>query len=270
MKLSFSTLGCPEWDFAQIVACAEENNIDGLEIRGISDVMDAREIEAFRPENEAATKQRLKKAGIPIIAFGTSCSFHEEENLAQALDEGRGAIDVCSRMGIPNIRVFGNEIPKDESLAQVAARVAGGIGELCRYAQGKGVCVLLETHGDFTSVETLSPVTQALKEFENFGVVWDIAHSDRVYREDWKTFYRFIKPYVRHVHIKDHLRPADGNPLRLQAVGEGEIPILEIVRQMEADGYAGYYSLEWEKKWVKELPEFSVGLESFLRVMMQA
>lgn len=32
-------------------------------------------------------------------------------------------------------------------------------------------------------------------------------------------------------------------------IGEGVIPIKEIVKTLESDGYSGYMSLEWEKKW---------------------
>lgn len=269
MKLSFSTLGCPGWDLEQVIACAEENGIAGLEIRGLSDVMDAREIAAFQPENQGDTQKRLKQAGIPIIVFGTSCSFHDPEKLADALAEGKGAIDVCSEMGIPNIRVFGNNIPQGDAPGETAKRVSDGIAELCRYGADKGVSVLLEVHGDFNSVEALTPVVQALAQYENFGVVWDIAHSDKVYKENWMAFYRFIRPYTRHVHIKDHFRPTEETPLRLVVTGAGEIPILEIVRRLEKDGYDGYYSLEWEKKWVPELSELPVALESFLKTMAQ-
>ena len=33
--LSFSTLGCPDWDFDTIVNFAEANNYNGIEFRGI-------------------------------------------------------------------------------------------------------------------------------------------------------------------------------------------------------------------------------------------
>ena len=40
MKLGFSTLGCPDWPYATIVAKAREYGFDGFEIRGLMGEMD--------------------------------------------------------------------------------------------------------------------------------------------------------------------------------------------------------------------------------------
>ena len=52
------------------------------------------------------------------------------------------------------------------------------------------------------------------------------------------------KHYIRHVHLKDML--PDGT---LVATGDGEIPLLPIIDRLLTDGYDGYFSLEWERKW---------------------
>ena len=38
MKLSFSTLGCPEWSWNEILATAKDMGFDGIEIRGVGTV----------------------------------------------------------------------------------------------------------------------------------------------------------------------------------------------------------------------------------------
>ena len=43
--------------------------------------------------------------------------------------------------------------------------------------------------------------------------------------------------------------------------GDGELEIVEIVKYLTEGGYAGYFSLEWEKYWRRELPEIEVALE---------
>ena len=35
MKTCFSTLGCPEWSFSDIISVASDLQYDGIEIRGI-------------------------------------------------------------------------------------------------------------------------------------------------------------------------------------------------------------------------------------------
>jgi sugar phosphate isomerase/epimerase len=61
------------------------------------------------------------------------------------------------------------------------------------------------------------------------------------------------------VHIKDFSN-SDG---ALTLIGNGDIPIIPIVNQLLSDGYDGYFSLEWEKKWHPELPEIESALARY-------
>ena len=65
------------------------------------------------------------------------------------------------------------------------------------------------------------------------------------------------------MHLKD-LRDCDK---ALVLPGEGDIPLREIVRAMEKDGYTGYFSLEWEKHWHPELPPIEEALASFTALL---
>ena len=38
-------------------------------------------------------------------------------------------------------------------------------------------------------------------------------------------------------------------------IGAGDVPIHDIVDTLVKDGYDGYFSIEWEKKWHPELPD---------------
>jgi hypothetical protein len=40
LKLSFSTLGCPDWSFDKIIDFARDNQYSGIEVRGILRQMD--------------------------------------------------------------------------------------------------------------------------------------------------------------------------------------------------------------------------------------
>lgn len=263
MNLAFSTLGCPDYTFEEIIKCAEKYGVSGIEIRGINSAMEADKIEEFVDADK--TKALIKKQGLTITDFGTSCAFHDDTGYDQAVREGRSAVDVCERMEIPYIRVFGNDIT--DCREAVIKNIIRGIGGLCEYAKDKNVGILLETHGDFATVENLCPVVEALKEHENFGILWDVEHSDKAYGDNWQEFYNYIGPYVKHVHLKDYKRAKEGKPFVLTLAGKGDIPLAHIVRTLLADGYTGYFSLEWEKKWKPELPEFTVAMDSFVETM---
>ena len=106
-----------------------------------------------------------------------------------------------------------------------------------------------------------SPIIDKTSIYENFGVLWDIQHSHRSYGENWREFFYFIRPYVKHVHIKDYSDKKDN----LTLIGDGNIPIKEIINALLLYGYGGYFSLEWEKQWHPELPDIEYGLDSFIR-----
>lgn len=263
MNLCFSTLGCTESSMDEIMALAARFGIGRLEIRGVGGVMSNASIPDFAPDAVEKTRARLEDNGLKPVVLGTSCAFHSEEKLNAAVREGRESIDIAAALGVPYIRVFGNKLVGDRD--ECTARVISGIRDLCLYAADKGVTVLLEVHGDFNTVETLTPIVTALGGNKSFGLVWDVAHSHRVYHDGWREFYSAMRPYIRHVHIKD-VRDADN---ALVLTGEGDIPIIDIVRALLADGYAGYFSLEWEKKWHPELDSLDVALEHYTQLMAQ-
>ena len=265
MKLAISTLGCPDWTWETILNNWESYGIEGIEVRGLDGEMDADKIRAFLPEQQEATLAQVNAHHLKLIGFGSSCSFHAPEKYDAAIQQGKTAIDVCSRMGIPFVRVFGDAFPKQYSREEVLDRVTGGLKELCAYAAAKNVCIYQEIHGEFNTIEALTPVLEAMKDVPNFGILWDIEHSDRAYHDEVEPFYQLIRPFIRHVHIKDYFRAVGETPFRLCQVGEGEIPIPMLIAWLKRDGYEGYLSLEWEKKWHPELPEPGIAFPAYAR-----
>lgn len=267
-KLCFSTLGCAGLCLAESARLGKTHGMSGIELRGIAGETDACKIPDFAAEHAADSRALLDEVGIVPVVLGTSCKFHDPGKRRAALDEGVASAKAAAGLGIPFIRVFGNDAKPDAATA--TRSVIEGIGELC--AAAGDVIVLLEVHGDFNRSEALMPVIGALDRggVRNFGLIWDVAHSDRAYGSEWQRFYNDIAPWVRHVHIKDHVRIAAGSgtrSFRLTMPGDGEIPIRDIVRRLALDGYSGYFSLEWERMWHPELPPIENALPRFVEIM---
>ncbi|MCL2058817.1 MAG: sugar phosphate isomerase/epimerase [Oscillospiraceae bacterium] len=268
MKIAFTTLACPDWSFAKILDEAERLGYQGVEIRGVNNEMRADLIPEFSEGGADATKALFKAKGLEIAGFGSSVKFHDEAGYADALVEGRLAVDVCVRMGIQGLRVFGDSVAGGDSAAARASileRVCGGLRELCAYARGKGVDILLEVHGDFNKIENIGPIIEGAKSCPEFGILWDIGNSDTSYGDGWRDFYAVIKPLVRHVHVKDHIRAGGAGAYCLP--GQGDIPIADIVATLVGDGYDGWYSFEWEKKWHPELAPPETVLPGYIEYM---
>ena len=191
------------------------------------------------------------------IVLGSSCYFQDEELYERYIAEGKTNIEIAERLGIPYIRVFGDRI-KDEKTTE---RVICALTQLCEHA--KSAVVLLETHGDFNSVQTLAPIVEAMSGNEHFGLLWDIEHTHKIYGRNWEEFYAFARHYVRHVHVKDYSDATHA----LANIGHGDVPIREIADKLVRDGYSGCFSLEWEKKWHPELPPIEDALTALFNVL---
>lgn len=266
MKLAFSTLGCPDWTFDEVLDRAQTMGFDAIELRGVNGKMLAPDMDVFSPEKREATMKKVADHGLVIRSFGTSASFHDPSRREENIYDGFTAIDLCAAIGVPYVRVFGNSIdPQATSLRSGIDCVARGLQILCDHAQGKPVTILLEVHGDFNSAERILKTVE-MADRGNLAILWDVAHSDVVDQGDFMSFWEPVKHLIRHVHIKDHKRIAGGRP-QLCSVGEGDIPLKEIILQMEKDGYDGYYSLEWEKKWHPELRDAEEEFPAYVQFM---
>ena len=264
MKLSFTTLSCPNWSWEKVLDEAERIGYDGIEVRGIQGEMYLPKVEPFLRSNQEATKEDLKRRGLEICCFDTSCNLHDEANAERTMKEGKDTIDLASKMGVPYIRVFGNSVPDPAKREETVQFIAGGLEELGRYAEDKSVMVLLETHGDFTAAADLLDILTKISS-PAIGVLWDVHHPYKAAGEPMAKTYENLKEYIKHTHFKDSKGEEPGAAICL--VGEGDLPVTECVEILKKHKYDGYLSLEWEKKWHPEIEEPEVALPAYYEYM---
>lgn len=70
--------------------------------------------------------------------------------------------------------------------------------------------------------------------------------------EDAETVVQNLGAYIRHVHVKD------SHSGRYCLIGEGELPIREMMNGLASINYDGFLSLEWDPEWMAELTEMEV------------
>jgi sugar phosphate isomerase/epimerase len=260
MKISFTTLSCPDWSFEKILSEAVRLGYDGIEIRGVEGEMYLPKAKPFLSENIDKTLNRLKEVNLEICCLDTSCIFHLSEKFNSSIEEGKATIDLAQRMKVPYIRVFGDAIPDSSKRIETIKQVAEGLDQLGKYAESKGVHVLIETHGDFSSSENLIEVLR-LTNSSAIGVIWDINHPYKSFNEPITVTYDRLKKYIVHTHLKDSIGP--GKHAQLCLVGDGDLPIAECINILKRNGYTGYLSLEWEKKWHPELPDPEIAIPAY-------
>lgn len=260
MKLAFSTLGCPEWSIEQVLDTASQYGFEGVELRGIQDGMEPGSITCLLPENREKTLKAFAERGIKLCVFGTSVHFHDPETVEQHYQTALEALRFCAECGIPMMRIFGNEVHPETEETQLS-QIAEYFEKLSHEAEKVNVKVLLEVHGNLTTIERLRYVAERVQS-PAFGIIWDVGHTHTNYGMQFETFYRALKPWICHIHMKDAIHE-NGKLHHLCPIGEGHLPLREMVAMLEADGYQGYYSLEWEKRWHPELDEPEVAFPAY-------
>jgi sugar phosphate isomerase/epimerase len=202
--LSFSTLGCPDWTFPEIVNFAALHGYKGIEVRGIQRELDLTKSPVFSTEEaRRSTMALMAEKGLRFVGLGSSAALHfaegaeREKNLAGA----RQFIDLAAGINCPYVRVFPNNFPKDQEKEATIDLIVKGLVELGNYAKGKGVVVLLETHGEVVKMDDLLLIMQKASHPQT-GLVWDMANMWTVTKEDPVAVYRQLKKYIRQTHIK--------------------------------------------------------------------
>ena len=263
LLLSFSTLGCPDWTFEQITSFAVQHGYKGIEVRGLKRQMDLTKCPEFNSEeNRKVTLAMMKQKGLQFVGLGSSANLHlppgaeREKNL----DEARRFIDLAEQVNCPYVRVFPNNLPKDQDKKPTMELIAKGLLELGDYAKNKNVTVLMETHGDLVKIEDLEWIMRAVKH-KHVGLVWDVSNMWTITRESPVQAFKQLKKYIRHTHIKD-ARWVDGK-LQYTLLGQGDVPIFEAIDVLRKGGYKGYYSFEWEKMWHPEIAEPEIALADY-------
>ncbi len=264
MKTAFSTLACPDWGWEKIIDEASRLGYDGIELRSLERELDFGRMKPFFEENIENTIRQLRERNLEVCCLDTSCRFHDEKSFDKYLKEGKASIDLANKLNCKFIRVCGDDIPDKEKEDEIIERIAAGIDELVNYAKGKGVTVLVETHGKFSCGNAMMKLLRHITGKE-IGVLWDVTNAYIDYGEPTEETFNSLREYIRHTHIKDAKGKHPNASLCM--VGEGDLSIAQMIDLLKSADYDGWVSLEWEKMWHPELEEPEVVLDVYIKHM---
>jgi len=252
MKLSFTTLGCPDWSLDQIAQNAKAYGYDGVELRTHTDgnhfSPDA------SPEEAKRVGQLFRDAGVPVASIMGYCrfAFIDDGEVAKNQELMRKLLAIAEAMGAPFIRTFAGQIPSGANADEITLKVAQAIKPLAEEAAARNVRIGLETHDDWCSGDRVMKVVKVVDNPRGFGIVYDIYNSFESGIESWDVTYRKVKAHICYCHLKDGYKGPDGKN-HLVMLGAGDMPAAKMLSRFKRNGYDGYFSFEWEKKWHPEI-----------------
>jgi len=260
MKISLSTLACPNWTLPQAVELAGRSGYDGLELRFLEGEDFLWKLPAFQGRELHYTRRLISESGLAIVCLDTSCRFDSPDPLEREkwLSEGERMSELAAKLGAPAIRVFGDRIQTGADREATVTWISDSLNLLVERSRDSSVEVWLETHGDFASAADVQAVLSDCPEVQ---IIWDPACAIVERSERPLESGRALQRWIRHVHIKD-LRNENGSWTPV-LTGEGTLPLSEIRTVLETIGYSGFLSFEWEKKWHPSIEVAEIAVPHF-------
>jgi len=265
MKLSFSTLPCEGWSVEQLIESCRKHGFTGIELKedaGYAVTVDSTEEEL----RQAAEK--FRSAGITVTNIGTRVVLNGiEPDGAERLALLKRNIEMAQALGARGVRVMlGHYLRFKDAAAQPIDReqIVRYLQEACDYAAGRGVEVWIETHNEFSTGPVLRQLLNDVDR-SNCHIIYDIIHPYEFGEAPDDTVHLFGRDCA-HVHMKDGVPFEDPriHEWKYTVTGEGALPLRSITEALQASGYDGYYSLEWEPKWRPELRELNLDVNDVL------
>jgi sugar phosphate isomerase/epimerase len=255
MQRAFSTIGCPELSLDEVLALACRHRMDQVELRALSGTVDLPAHFTATLGQPDALAARVRTSGLAIASLDTS--FRLVTGSAKDREKLLHFIPWAEAARVPHLRVFDGGSQGD------AADLDGARANLAwwREARRKGgwaVELAIETHDAFSNPDALARLLQAEPDCV---ILWDAHHTWRKGGEHPVETWRRLLGRTRHIHVKDSLPlPGDRLPYSYVMPGAGNFPMAALVEALNAAGYAGVLSLEWERLWHGELPDLEAAL----------
>lgn len=263
MKFAFSTVGCPDYQWSDVYSMAKDLGYDGIEVRGLGREFSTFNMQPFSEGEVGFTVKKLAelRLSIPCLSSGCVLKFADkrEENLAQLKDY----IHLAQKLNCPYVRVMGDygAAPDGDVDDEV---VASQLRELIPLAEECGVTLLLETNGAYADTARLRDLLTDLAS-DNVAALWDMHHPYRFMHESPEQTLQNLGTYIKHVHIKDSVIQ-DGR-LVYRLMGDGDLPIADMMMALRSINYEGYVSLEWVRYWNRDMYDAGVVFPQYIHYM---
>lgn len=249
MKLSFSTRGWEDGSWKEWIDAAVEMDFGGVEIR------DAQRMEAlfersgpFHKYNLSATVREMREKNLEIPCLDSSCNLADPASS----DELKQLIRLAAELRVPYVGAYADG--GEET-------VRASLSELLPMAAENRVAVLVKTCGIYGDSERLRDLLNAFA-CDELGVLWDMHRTWRDHGETAAQTIKNLGAYVRHVHLRD-----SDDATHFNLIGEGSLPIGDLMAALSSINYDGFISLVWKPEWMPDLTDREVIFPHFVNYM---
>ncbi len=199
-------------------------------------------------------KRKAFLLGLEIngTAVGNNFCFAEKDKLHEEINRVKTWIECASKLGAPEMRVFGGTVPRGGSEKESVDQAVEAFKECCKTAQKYGVMLALENHGGIcTSAEQVLNIVKMV-DSPWIGANLDTGNfvSDDPYQE-----IAMIAPDALTCHVK----------ITVNRSTREKVDMKKVVNILRKVNYNGYLPIEYE-----ESEDPMTGVPKFLSEIREA
>ena len=244
MKITFFTNSLHRWPIEKSFEVASKFGYDGIEIWGGRPHAYAPDM---RPEDIQKIKDLSAKYNLPIVSFEPEMAcllWRDQRWIDESMEYFRQCIDFCKAIGCPYMVMAALQCSYEYSTDEDWAQFIKYMKELAAYSESvDGVTMILETVTPWEGNILIrsDDTVRALKEINSPKVkaMLDLAAPLTVGEPSSNYFEKLGKDLV-HVHLVDCKKDVEDHLI----LGDGELPVEEVLSMLDSYGYDGYCSVE--------------------------
>ena len=249
MNLSFSTRGWGDLSWDALLDAAIDMKFTGIEVYNLFKFPELTDRGGpFHKHKIAATVRQLRDLKLHIPCLDTSLDLSEDcaDLLVQMMQTAHD-------LQVPYVVAWASQNKE--------ARIRENLERLLAVAEDLGICLLIKTSGIYADTAHLRSLLESYAS-DYTGALWDMHHPYRDYGESADTTIKNLGTYVKHVHLRDS---DDKDTYNL--IGEGNLPVADMMRALSSINYDGFISLEWKPEWMDDLQDREIIFPHFVNYM---
>ncbi len=263
MKLSFSTKGWHNSSFEDFCDIAVDLRFKGIELHNINNRLFTDKDGAFHDYTAAATLRRLYEKKLQLPCIDALCDISDSSIFDKAAAEVEKCIEIASNLNIHNVRIKAEKAEDEDAAIESCAEF---IKKVLPTAEAKGITLIIETSGLFCRTKKLREILDRFA-CDNLAALWNMSDAYFEGGEQPEEIIQNLGAYIKHVHINDAQK--NDNGIEFCLIGEGELPIKDMMLALRSVNYDGFISLVWDPKWCEELDDMEIIFAQFVGYMKQ-
>ena len=234
------------WD--EYCSVAVYTRMQGIELYDIHGPVFRGKGSPANPERAASVRRHLIADHLQLPCINTVNDFTAPEFIG----EFRECLTVAVNLGISCIGIHTAEADAEKCMEP--------LGVLLELVGEKPVTVLVETADAYADTDRLRDLLNRFSD-DRLAALWDMHTTVFAAGESAEETITNLGAYVKHVHIHD-CRKEDGRIIP-ELIGEGELPLQELMDALRSVNYDGFVSLEWDPNWMEGLEDIEIILTHF-------